>query len=105
MSATINQLKILKAFDDPYKKILIVTGPAGSGKTKWICTTAVKSITNKQIDKIVITRPTVSVDEDIGYIPGDINDKMSHWMVPVNDYLDDMYYYDPNKIDICPIGL
>lgn len=102
MKATPNQMKILKSFDDPYKKIVIVTGPAGSGKTHWLCKTASKCITTKQLDKIVITRPTVGVDENLGYLPGDLDEKMSPWMIPVNEYLTNIQYYD---IKVCPIGL
>jgi phosphate starvation-inducible PhoH-like protein len=102
MKATPNQMKILKSFDDPYKKIVIVTGPAGSGKTNWLCKTAAKCITTKKLDKIVITRPTVGVDENLGFLPGDIDEKMSPWMIPVNEYLSNIMYYD---IEVCPIGI
>ena len=91
---TPNQLRLIKSFDNPHTRISIVTGPAGSGKTNWICKTAQKLYRQKRIDKVVITRPIVSVDEDIVYLPGTIDDKLYPWLIPITDYLDDIPLYE-----------
>lgn len=62
--------------------LTIVSGKAGSGKTLIACYTALKKFANRQIDNIVITRPTVST-EDNGFLPGDINDKLDPWVSPI----------------------
>jgi phosphate starvation-inducible PhoH-like protein len=103
MKATPNQLKIMKSFDDPFKKAIIVTGPAGSGKTKWVTTTALKLLRENRIKYIIVTRPTVGVNEQIGYLPGDMEKKMRHWVSPVIEYTSECYC-PSHSIRILPIG-
>ncbi len=66
---------------------VIVFGPAGTGKTYVTTTMAADLYTKKDIDKIVITRPMVSVGKDIGILPGDLGDKVAPWALPVLDVL------------------
>ena len=98
---TSNQLKLIKAFDDWNTRIVLLTGPAGSGKTMWMCKTAQKMYNKNRIDKLVITRPTVSGDEEIGFLPGSIGDKMKPWMAPIYDYI---HSDDPIEIEEVPLG-
>ena len=69
------------------KKIVIATGPAGTGKTMFATEFAVRSLLLGHCEKIVLTRPSVSVDEDLGFLPGTLEDKMSPWMRPIYDIL------------------
>lgn len=82
-----NQLKLVKSFDNQFTRIVFVTGPAGSGKTRWACKTALKNMKKKNLKRVIITRPTITVDEDLGYLPGDINEKIKPWLIPMTDYL------------------
>ena len=63
--------------------VTVLQGWAGSGKTLVACQTGLDLLFTKQVDKIVITRPTVS-KEDIGFLPGDIKDKMDPWLAPIS---------------------
>ena len=69
------------------KKIVIATGPAGTGKTMFATEFAVRNFLLGNCEKIVLTRPSVSVDEDLGFLPGTLEDKMSPWMRPIYDIL------------------
>jgi len=77
-------------------KITVVTGKAGSSKTFLCCNVALDLLFTKQIEKIVIMRPMVGT-EDIGHLPGDINDKMQPWMTPIIENMYDLY--DKTKIE------
>ena len=66
---------------------VIVFGPAGTGKTYVTATMAADLYTTKQIDKIVITRPMISVGKEIGILPGDLGEKVAPWALPVLDVL------------------
>lgn len=59
--------------------LLFVLGPAGCGKTLFACFAAVEALKNGMVEKIVITRPTVSADEELGFLPGSIDEKVSFW--------------------------
>lgn len=65
------------------KPILITTGPAGSGKTLLACQEAMRRVSKREFDKLVFTRPIVSAGEDLGFLPGDIHDKMEPWTHPL----------------------
>ena len=95
----------------PYPSIVIATGPAGSAKSFLAVTAGIELLLNNDYKRIVITRPTVAVDEDVGYLPGSIDKKMDPWMQPLYDTF--YKYYSvievkqliANKIiDICPIA-
>ena len=85
------------------KPIVVCTGPAGSGKTMLACQVAVEQI-NK--GKVILTRPIVAADEDIGYLPGDLNEKMEPWTRPFFDIFEK--YLTHNQMDrairIEPLG-
>lgn len=68
------------------KPILVATGPAGSGKTMLACQEAVRRLSTREFNRIIFTRPIVAADEDLGYLPGDINDKMEPWTRPMLEY-------------------
>ena len=75
------------------KDVAIVAGigPAGCGKTMFACHSAVSSLISGDYDKIVITRPLVSADEDLGFLPGSISQKMDPWIRPIFDSLSECY--------------
>jgi len=75
----------------PSKDIVVGVGPAGTGKTMLAVQVAIKLFRDKTVDKIVITRPVVSVDEDIGFLPGTLEEKMGPWTIPIIDVFK-MYY-------------
>lgn len=67
------------------ESVVVGVGPPGSGKTQIACDVAIESFLAKKIQKIYITRPAVTVDEDLGFLPGKINDKMTPYMLPIYD--------------------
>jgi phosphate starvation-inducible PhoH-like protein len=91
--------------------IVIAVGPAGTGKTLMACNAAINYLNKNKIDKIVITRPVVSVEEDIGFLPGSLSKKMDPWIKPIFDIFEEFYskseimkmVYD-GKIEISPLG-
>lgn len=91
--------------------ILICEGPAGTGKTMEACKSALFHINESHYKKLIITRPSVSVEESLGYLPGDINNKMEPWMIPIYEYLEEFSnerivnrYAEDGIIDILPLG-
>ena len=109
---TINQQKYLQAIENEDTKLVIVNGPAGTGKTLFACISAIELLKNNNINKIILTRPLVSVEEEIGFLPGNINQKMDPWTKPIIDIfseyykqteIDNMIYN--NIIEIIPLGL
>ena len=80
-----NQKLYLKALKEASQ--IIVTGYSGTGKTFMAATHAANLYAIKQIDKIVVTRPNVPVGRDLGYLPGDLNEKFAPWAAPVLDVL------------------
>ena len=79
---TPGQCKYMLALRSP-KPIVIGTGPAGSGKTLLACQVALEHVSKIQRPNIVLTRPIVTVDEDMGYLPGDMDQKMEPWTKPM----------------------
>lgn len=75
----------LKKLDEEGKHIVFAIGPAGTGKTMIAVQWAINEFKDKTCDKIVITRPAVSVDEQHGFLPGDLNEKMAPWTRPIFD--------------------
>jgi len=88
-----NYLELLK---NPRKCIVFAIGPAGTGKTMLAVQMAIKLFKEGQISKIVVTRPAVSVDEDHGFLPGTLNQKMEPWTRPIFDVFEE--YYHPREI-------
>ena len=85
MKLTPNQVQYMKTLHNPSKSIFFVSGPAGTGKTALACRHAAKLLKKKKIDKLIITKPAVSVDEEHGFLPGDIKQKMQPWLLPILD--------------------
>ena len=74
------------------KSIVFGIGPAGTGKTLLACQAAVKSFLENVISKIIVTRPAVSTDEDLGFLPGTLEQKMAPWTRPIFDVLREYFY-------------
>jgi phosphate starvation-inducible PhoH-like protein len=87
---------ILKLLDQQ-KSIVFAIGPAGTGKTMLAVQCAVKKFKAGDIDKIIVTRPAVSVDEDLGFLPGTLEQKMAPWTRPIFDVLRE--YFDARQIE------
>jgi phosphate starvation-inducible PhoH-like protein len=87
---------ILKLLDDT-KDIVFGIGPAGTGKTLLAVQVAVKLFKAGKVDKIIVTRPAVSVDEDLGFLPGTLEEKMAPWTRPIFDVLRE--YFNAKEIE------
>ena len=79
---THNQCVYLRSLQSS-KPIIIATGPAGSGKTMLACQEAMGRVSKREFDRLVFTRPVVPADEDLGYLPGDLDAKMEPWSHPL----------------------
>lgn len=86
-----NQNEYSKFLNDPSNSILLGVGPAGTGKTLFACATAVQELRKGNVKKIILTRPVVPVEEDIGYLPGSLINKMHPWTRPLFDILEEYY--------------
>jgi phosphate starvation-inducible PhoH-like protein len=95
---SVNQIKYTEYLDDENNKIIVTTGPAGTGKTLFACQKAITQMKNQEIDKIVITRPIVTIEEDIGFLPGNIIKKMDPWTKPIFDIF--LEYYSKSELDL-----
>jgi len=84
---TLAQKAYFKALRNNTRPIVVATGPAGCGKTLIACNVAAERLHTKQVERVVITRPTVTVDEDLGYLPGKLEDKMDPYMRPIMDIM------------------
>ncbi len=87
----LSQETYLELLKNPRKYIVFAIGPAGTGKTLLGVQMAIKSLQERAVDKIVITRPAVSVDEEHGFLPGDLNEKMAPWTRPIFDVFEEYY--------------
>ena len=87
----VNQEQYVKWLDDRRVSILLGVGPAGTGKTLFACNAAVKALKSGEAQKIIMTRPVVPVEEDIGFLPGDLITKMNPWTRPIFDILTEFY--------------
>ena len=91
--------------------IIFAIGPAGTGKTYTAVALAVRALKNKAVRKIILTRPAVEAGESLGFLPGDLKDKIDPYLRPLYDALDDMIpsdklnYYMANRIiEIAPLA-
>lgn len=87
---------VLKLLDET-KDIVFGIGPAGTGKTLLAVQVAVKLFKEGKVDKIIVTRPAVSVDEDLGFLPGTLEQKMAPWTRPIFDVLRE--YFNAKEIE------
>lgn len=84
---TLNQLVYMQKLRDVTKPIVLASGPAGSGKTFWACKVARESLESRMVQRILLTKPAVGVDEQHGFLPGDLSKKMAPWIAPMTDEL------------------
>ena len=89
---SLNQEKYIELLKNPKKYITFAIGPAGTGKTMLGVQMAIKLFKEGVIDNIVITRPAVSVDEEHGFLPGTLNQKMEPWTKPIMDVFQEYYH-------------
>ena len=92
-----NQETYVLALLDERKDIIFGIGPAGTGKTLLAVQVAVKKFKEGEVDKIIVTRPAVSVDEDLGFLPGTLEQKMAPWTRPIFDVLRE--YFNAREIE------
>jgi phosphate starvation-inducible PhoH-like protein len=86
-----NQKLYLQKLYEESTSIVLAIGPAGTGKTMLAVQHGIKMYQEGKVDKLVVTRPAVSVDEDLGFLPGDLNEKMAPWTRPIFDVLGEYY--------------
>jgi phosphate starvation-inducible PhoH-like protein len=87
----LNQESYLLKLNDPKKMIVFAIGPAGTGKTMLAVQWAIDQLKYGDATKIIVTRPAVSVDEEHGFLPGDLNEKMAPWTRPIFDVFAENY--------------
>ena len=109
MARTKNQQKLVKDFET--NDLLFAIGPAGSGKTYTAIALAVRSLKNKEIKKIILSRPAVEAGEKLGFLPGDMKEKIDPYLQPLYDALQDMItplklreYLENGTIQIAPLA-
>jgi phosphate starvation-inducible PhoH-like protein len=86
-----NQKTYLQKLQDEAVSIVFAIGPAGTGKTMLAVMHGIKLFQEGLVDRIIVTRPAVSVDEDLGFLPGTLNEKMAPWTRPIFDVLGEYY--------------
>lgn len=86
-----NQQKYVRYLNNPDISLIIGCGPAGTGKTLFACATAVQELKYGNVNKIVLTRPVVNAEEDIGHLPGTIHNKTHPWTRPIFDIFEEFY--------------
>ena len=104
-----NQQKLVKAYEN--NDMIFAIGPAGSGKTYTSIALAVRALKNKEIRKIILSRPAVEAGEKLGFLPGDMKDKIDPYLQPLYDALQDMIptmklqeMMEQNVIQIAPLA-
>ena len=104
-----NQQKLVRSYQE--NDMIFATGPAGSGKTYMSIALAVRSLKNKEIRKIILSRPAVEAGEKLGFLPGDMRDKIDPYLQPLYDALEDMIpaqklreMMEQNIIQIAPLA-
>jgi phosphate starvation-inducible PhoH-like protein len=104
-----NQCKLVEEFGK--NDMIFAVGPAGTGKTYTAIALAVKALKNREIRKIILSRPAVEAGEKLGFLPGDMRDKIDPYLQPLYDALEDMIpnaklkeYMDTNVIQIAPLA-
>ncbi len=109
MARTANQKKLVAEFDD--NDLLFAIGPAGSGKTYTAIALAVRALKTKQVRKIILSRPAVEAGEKLGFLPGDMKEKIDPYLQPLYDALEDMIpplklkeYIENKIIQIAPLA-
>jgi phosphate starvation-inducible protein PhoH and related proteins len=111
VAMSMNKPVYTKVLNDKTIPLVICTGPAGTGKTMEACKSGMYHLKAKHFEKLLVTRPSVSVDESLGYLPGSIDNKMNPWMIPIYDYMEEFCnraelgkYMKEEVIEIAPLG-
>jgi len=106
-----NQLEYVKLLADNEVTILAGVGPAGCGKTAFACHAAVQALSMGEVDRVVLTRPLVAVDEELGFLPGSMKQKMDPWIRPMMDIMKEFYtgneirrMMEEGTIEIAPLA-
>jgi phosphate starvation-inducible PhoH-like protein len=106
-----SQNRLLNCLKNKNQKIVIATGPAGTGKTLFATEQGVHNFLRGDYIKLIFTRPTVSVDEELGFLPGTLEEKMAPWVRPIYDILYNFItvkcasgLLEEKIIEICPLG-
>ncbi|MCK8493951.1 MULTISPECIES: PhoH family protein [Spirosoma] len=106
---TDNQKRLVEAAEK--HDLVFAIGPAGTGKTYTAVAIAVRALKNKEVKKIIITRPAVEAGENLGFLPGDLKEKIDPYLRPIYDALDDMipaeklkFYTENRIIEIAPLA-
>ncbi|MBV20515.1 MAG: phosphate starvation-inducible protein PhoH [Cytophagia bacterium] len=109
LAKTVNQKKIVKLYSK--NDLLFVVGPAGTGKTYVSVALGVRALKEKKVKKIIITRPVVEAGENLGFLPGDLQDKIDPYLKPIYDALEDMIpvskmkkFIENKTIEIAPLA-
>lgn len=109
VARTANQKKLMDAFQE--NDMLFAIGPAGSGKTYTAIALAVRALKTKQVRKIILSRPAVEAGEKLGFLPGDMKEKIDPYLQPLYDALEDMIpplklkeYIETKIIQIAPLA-
>jgi phosphate starvation-inducible PhoH-like protein len=104
-----NQQKLVKSFDE--NDLVFVVGPAGTGKTYVAIALAVRALKNKQARRLILSRPAVEAGEKLGFLPGEMKDKLDPYLQPLYDALQEMIpvaklkeYMENNVIQIAPLA-
>ncbi len=106
---TVNQKVMVKSID--HNDMIFAIGPAGTGKTYTAVALAVRALKNKEVKRIILTRPAVEAGESLGFLPGDMKDKLDPYLQPLYDALRDMLphqkllsYLEDETIEIAPLA-
>lgn len=106
---TVNQQKLVKSYDK--NDLLFAVGPAGSGKTYTAIALAVRALKERQVRRIILTRPAVEAGEKLGFLPGDLKEKLDPYLQPLYDALNDMIppaklqkYLEEGTVQIAPLA-
>ncbi len=109
LARTINQQKLVKSYEK--NDLLFAVGPAGTGKTYTAIALAVRAFKNKEVRKIILSRPAVEAGEKLGFLPGDMKEKVDPYLQPLYDALEDMIppaklreYMENKQIQIAPLA-
>ena len=108
---TLNQQTYVDYIENRNVSLVFGVGPAGTGKTLFACSSAIQELKKGYVDRIIITRPIISVDEELGFLPGSIEQKMNPWTRPIFDIFSEFislseikHMVDNGVIEISPLA-
>lgn len=108
---SLNQERYIEYLNDENIDLILAIGPAGTGKTLFACLKAISQLKNGEINKLIVTRPVVTVEEEIGFLPGNLVKKMDPWTRPIFDLFLEFFskseldnYIHNNIIEISPLA-